>query len=103
MPSEIPIACLLTDAELQQRRKTVLQKAARSLVAVTELENGFSYQFPKQDETLEDLITLVNFERKCCPFLSFKLVVEADSELVKLELTGQDGTKEMLQSLFQWN
>jgi len=103
MSSEIPIACLLTDAELQHRRKTVLQKNARFLANVTELENGFSYQFPKQDEALENLMTLINLERKCCPFLSFKLVVEADSELATLELTGPGGTKEMLQSLFQWN
>jgi hypothetical protein len=103
MKTEIPIACSLTDKELGERRKNVLQKTARSLTSVEELENGFSYQFPAEDSVLQDLITVVNLERKCCAFLNFNLVVKADSEIVSLELTGDDGTKEALRQLFNWN
>src|SRR4051794_13020330 len=103
MRSEIPIACALTDKELQQRRENVLQKIAQSLIEVRELENGYDYRFPAEDAVLQDLVTVINLERKCCPFLDFKLIVEAENEFVSLELTGRGGTKEMLHSLFNWN
>src|ERR1700755_688089 len=100
MRSEIPIACTLTDKELQERRAKVLQKVAQSLIEVRELENGFDYRFPAEDAVLQDLITVINLERKCCPFLNFRLNVEAQNEFVSLEVTGGNGTKDMLKSLF---
>lgn len=99
----LPIACTLTDKELQMRRETVLQQVAASLIDFEELENGFSYRFPAKDEVLQELVNVINLERKCCPFLSFKLIVESQNETLALELTGQQGTKEMLKSLFDWN
>lgn len=101
--AELPIACTLTDKELQIRRENVLRKVAGSLVDFQELENGFSYRFPADDAVLQDLMTVINLERKCCPFLSFKLAMESQSDYVSLELTGQEGTKEMVKSLFNWN
>lgn len=101
--SELPIACTLTDKELQIRRENVLRKVADSLAGYEELENGFSYRFPADDAVLQDLITVINLERKCCPFLSFRLTVESQSDYVSLELTGQEGTKETVESLFNWN
>lgn len=100
MSGEIPIACALTDQELQERRKNVLHKTAESLIEVQELKDGFSYRFPAEDAVLRDLINIINLERKCCPFLNFKLVVEARNDFVSLELTGREGTKEILQTLF---
>jgi hypothetical protein len=103
MHAEIPIACALTDKELQERRKNVLQKTAQSLIEVRELRDGFAYKFPAKDAVLQDLINVINLERKCCPFLNFRLVVEAQNNFVSLELTGREGTKEMLKALFNWN
>jgi hypothetical protein len=37
------------------------------------------------------------------PFLNFRLVLEAGDDFVSLELTGAEGTKEIVQSLFNWN
>ena len=103
MTAEIPVACFLTDKELQQRRTDHLNKIAASLVDFKELENGFSYRFPIEKSMLQDLIEVIELERKCCPFLDFKLIIEAGSDFVSLELTGAAGTKEMIRSLFEWN
>lgn len=103
MTEEIPVACFLTDKELQQRRKDHLNKIAASLVDFNELENGFSYRFPSEKSVLLDLIEIIHLERKCCPFLDFKLIFEAGNDFVSLELTGAEGTKEMVRSLFEWN
>ena len=103
MTQNIPIACMLTDKELQERRKNYLAKTAHFLIGVDELDNGFVYKFPVEDSILQDLITVINLERKCCPFLNFKLVLESGKTEVLLELTGANGTKEMIKSLFEWN
>jgi hypothetical protein len=103
MKQNLPIACILTDKELQERRKNYLTKTAQFLISAEELENGFAYKFPVEDKLLEDLITIINLERKCCPFLNFKLVLESQNNEVLFELTGANGTKEMIKSLFEWN
>lgn len=103
MNREIPIACYLTDSELQLRRKDYLDKIAGSLIDFAELENGFSYRFPLKGTILQDLAAIIDLERKCCPFLNFKLVLETGDDFVSLELTGAEGTKEMIESLFSWN
>ena len=103
MNAEIPVACFLTDKELQARRKNYLDKAAESLIDSAELSDGFVFRFPLGESILQDLAEIIDLERKCCPFLNFRLVLEAGSDLVSLELTGADGTKEIIRSLFNWN
>jgi hypothetical protein len=103
MTVDIPVACYLTDRELQARRRNFLDKIAKSLLDAAELENGFRYRFPLTDSILPDLANIIELERKCCPFLNFKLVLEAGSDFVSLELTGAEGTKEIIKSLLGWN
>ena len=103
MNREIPIACYLTGGELQQRRKNYLDKIAELLIDFEELENGFSYRFPLGETVLQDLAAIIDLERKCCPFLSFKLNLEGGNDFVSFELTGGQGAKEMIKSLFSWN
>ena len=103
MKTEIPVACYLTDKELQARRKNYLDKAAESLIDSAELSDGFVYRFPLEDTTLQNLAEIIDLERKCCPFLDFRLVLEAGNDYVSLELTGAEGTKEIVKSLFNWN
>lgn len=103
MEKEIPVACSLTEAELQNRRQTVLPRAARSLIDAAELADGFAFRFPADDEVLQDLFEIISLERKCCPFLNFKLTAPAGADFLTLELTGRDGTKAMIQTLFEWN
>ena len=103
MNEEIPIACALTGSELQIRRKDYLEKIAGSLIDFEELKGGFSYRFPSEKAVLLDLVNIIDLERKCCPFLDFKLTLEAGKDFVSLELTGAEGTKEMIKSLFNWN
>ena len=103
MNTEIPVACRLTDKELQARRKNYLDKAAESLIDSAELSDGFVFRFPLADATLHTLAEIIDLERKCCPFLSFRLVLEAGNDFVSLELTGAEGTKEIVKSLFKWN
>ena len=103
MKAEIPIACYLTDKQLQARRKNHLDKAAEFLVDSAELPDGFVYRFPLEELMLQSLAEIIDLERKCCPFLNFNLSLEAGKDVVLLELTGAEGTKEIIRELFNWN
>ena len=103
MVEEIPIACSLTDNELKERRKSVLNKIAASLIDSEELPDGFRYRFPLDESVLESLITVINLERKCCPFLNFRLSLESGEDFASLDLTGRQGAKEAINKLFDWN
>jgi RimJ/RimL family protein N-acetyltransferase len=97
----LPIACTLTAPELHERRQTVLQKVRRAVLNVRELENGYAYSFPLASEWLRELTGLIDLERQCCPFLSFRLTVEEGNGLLLLEMTGPQGTKDFLLSTFE--
>ena len=96
----LPIACSLTDSELQERRRGVLQKVRSAVVEVRELEDGYAYSFPSGGERLSELAQLVDLERQCCPFMRFCLTVESDNGPIWLEMTGPEGTKEFLATTF---
>lgn len=97
---DLPIACELTSAELQQRRTTILEKIRHSVVEVTELENGFAYSFSPAGEQFKELTGLIDLERRCCPFLRFHLIVEPGGGPFCLEITGPEGTKDFLANIF---
>jgi hypothetical protein len=96
----LPISCSLTSAELQERRRTVLEKARRAVVEVKELADGYAYSFPSEGEWLHEVAGLIDLERQCCPFLRFRITVEANGGPTWLEMTGPEGTKEFLTSTF---
>lgn len=97
----LPIACSLTDSQLQERRRNVLQKVRSAVVDVRELDNGYAYSFHSDSERLIELAQLVNLERQCCPFLHFAITVEPGNGPIWLEMTGPDGTKEFLTTTFE--
>jgi hypothetical protein len=62
----------------------------------TELENGYGFRFPA--ESLESLARFVSNERKCCPFLHIRLDVAPADGPVWLQLTGPEGTRDVLKA-----
>jgi hypothetical protein len=96
----LPIACSLTNSELQERRRGVLHAVRTAVVEVRELENGYAYYFTSDGERLAELAQLIDLERQCCPFLQFRLTVEPDNGPVCLEMAGPEGTKEFLATTF---
>jgi hypothetical protein len=100
MDSPLPIACNLSDAEFRQRREELLKTVAGAVVKQQELVDGCAYCFPPEAKWIAELAQLIAFERECCPFLQFALRVEPANGPIWLELTGPEGTKEFLNSIF---
>jgi hypothetical protein len=97
---ELPIACNLNDAEFQRRRADLLVLFQGRLLETKELNDGYAYRFASEAERIGELSQLITFERECCPFLTFNLRLEPANGPIWLEMTGPEGTKEMLRSLF---
>jgi len=100
---DLPVACSLTGPELQERRSRLLEKVAAAMQEVKELENGFAYRFPPDEDWIQVLANLIALERQCCPFLEFDLRLGPGQGPIWLELTGPEGAKEFLTTLFSVN
>lgn len=98
--TNLPFACSLTESELQQRRRDVLEKVRIAVTEISELEDGFIFRFLNGDSRLAELAGLVQLEHLCCPFLKFKITVEPGDGPISLEMTGPEGTKAFLAELF---
>lgn len=93
--NEIPIACSLTSAELDQRREVLAALRARC-TDVQPVENGLQLRFDAAPGVLADIARVIDLERQCCRFLRFQLDVHPDGGPVLLELTGPEGTADFL-------
>lgn len=96
----IPIACTLTDDEFRERERNVIRRLMPSVLERRETAGGYSYRFPADDKFLADVKEFILLERKCCPFLDFKLSVERGNGAITLELSGPPGAKEFIAATF---
>lgn len=94
----LPIACTLTEAELEQRRETMLSKVIAKAEEIHAVQDGYAFRFKPADAILEEIVSLIQKERKCCRFLHFNLRVTPDEGPIWLELAGPVGTKEFLET-----
>ena len=96
----LPIACSLTGSEFQERRSGLLRKVKEAVLELKELQDGYAYRFPSDATWINELANLITIERECCRFLQFVIRLEPGDGPIWLELTGTDGSKEFLSSLF---
>jgi hypothetical protein len=90
------LTCKLTTPELQKRKSTVIAALKVLVLERKELDNGFTYRFAAQDETLDKLNDFIKTERLCCDFFTFQITVEENTAL--LNITGPSGAKEFLKT-----
>jgi hypothetical protein len=98
MPATIslPIACTLSPAELFAQRETLLPGLAAHAVQHMALPNGVRLRFGATAERMRQIDTVVRRERACCPFLEFKVGLALGGSSLTLDVTGPEGTAQML-------
>lgn len=95
---DLPIACSLTGEQLRGRRQTLLS-VRRFAIEVKELPDGYVYAFETRAMTLDLLARIVDLERQCCEFLTFKITVEP-KQPIRLEVTGPSEAKLIIADFF---
>ena len=95
---EIPIACDLDaiSANDRPRYNELRAMLASAAVGRRALPDGVAIEVETERMTLAQLAEWISFERKCCPFLEFRIEVAPDSGPVWLSLTGRPGVREFL-------
>ena len=101
MNDEIPIACTLNDAEFRLRERAVLQKIRAAVIETNETANGYIFYFPSDDASFAALNEFIVLERRCCPFLDFRMTVPRGHGDIQLELSGLDGAKGFIEANFK--
>lgn len=93
--SEEPLVCLLTGAELAER-KEILQKEIFSKVKkVEEIESGYIFYFKYEEMFLMKMTDFVIAENNCCPFFTFETKLHSKND-VSLKITGSEQAKKMI-------
>jgi hypothetical protein len=96
---DIPIACTLSEAELRERQTTILRSVHENMPDVIRTADGYEYRFKPTSEVLMSLTQLVDLERRCCAFLTFRIVVEPQRS-IRLEISGPPEARAAIDSLF---
>jgi hypothetical protein len=99
--STLPVACALTDAEFRERERMILQKLMPAAIERKDLAGGYVFRFSPDDDLLRAITEMIILERKCCPFLDFKITLEAGGGDIWLEMTGAPGAKEFIAATFK--
>lgn len=97
--NELPIACELTPAELEARRQGLLPGLLAQAAECVPLSNGFRWRFAASTEVLTAAVKAIDAERQCCRFLKFALTIEPGGGDVWLEVTGPEGTRQLITTL----
>jgi hypothetical protein len=94
---DIPIACALSQRQFAERKELV-QRLAQEATERRKLPNGVGLRFKPVSGRVTELAKLVDLERACCPFLTFRIDAPAGGP-VWLELTGTAAAQEIIREL----
>jgi hypothetical protein len=93
MPTELPIACTLSAAEMPARLEEISALGAR-LLSRDDDGRRVILRFRSDGDTRGRLQTLVAAESRCCAFL--ELTLSDDDEAISLTILAPEGTEEAL-------
>ena len=97
-------ACNMKALTPEQRKEH--QKLSKELdSAVTglhELPDGYALQINSAKLPLVGIAQWITLERRCCPFLRFRIDVETTDETVSLSLQGAPGVKKFIEMEFRF-
>ena len=91
-PLDVPVACSLTEAELEVRGDENAELFAHART-VEELADGYRFSFPADDDGVPALLQFILAERACCPFFTFELQFPSPHQAVWLAIRGNEEAK----------
>lgn len=99
---ESPFVCNMAGLNKEQRQRytALIKKLDSGKQEVRELPDGYALRFSSEASTVQDLAEFIVYERLCCPFFDFELIVEREGGPVWLRLKGREGVKEFIRLEF---
>lgn len=97
--TSIPIACTLTPDQLRCESAELLPGLWSLAESRTWTSVGIQLVFAPRSEHLQTIARVVDRERVCCSFLTFRLDIPAGGGPFVLDVSGPAGTTEFLTGL----
>ncbi len=99
---ESPFICNMAGLNKEQRQRymALIKKLNSGKQEVRELPDGYALRFSSEASTVQDLAEFIVYERLCCPFFDFELIVEREGGPAWLRLKGREGVKEFIRLEF---
>lgn len=69
-------------------------------LSVEEIPNGYTFVYPNQRSLLLKIAEWISHVNRCCSFIKFSLHVSGESDLIRLDLTGSEESKNLLKEEF---
>lgn len=93
---ERAIACRLPDEEQDRQWEDVASEVFAAVEETRELPDGWAFRFPGEDAWVRAVTEYALYERGCCPFMRFEIVLETDGGPAWLQLRGGEDVKRFL-------
>lgn len=101
--TDAPFAC--NPSALSKDERVRYSALTKQLIAakqeIKELPDGYALRFASSPQRIRDAAEFITYEKLCCPFFNFNLVVERNDGALWLELRGQEGIKEFIRYEFR--
>jgi hypothetical protein len=93
-----PIACDLSQipAEMRERLFDNVRRTFRTATALHALPGGFALEFANEHGTIAVLGEIIEYDRRCCPFIQHALSDEPWGGPIRLELTGSPEVRDFI-------
>jgi hypothetical protein len=95
--SSIPLVCMpaaIPPTERKGHFALAKQLFGEMATASRDLPSGYAFQFDAG--ALPAVARFIEYERRCCPFMTFELEVAPQSGPLWLRMTGPEGTRAVL-------
>lgn len=102
--NETPFACDMSalNAEEKKRVLVLLEELKTKKQEIQELPDGYAFRFTMDTKTFKNAAEFITYERLCCPFFEFELVVEKENGSMWFRLKGQEGVKDFIKIEFDF-
>ena len=94
-----PVACTLTPEQQRCNSAELLPGLSKMSSTQVWTPTGIRFSFRPESTALQTIAHVIDRERVCCAFLTFRLEVPDGGRDFQLELTGPPGTREFLAGL----
>lgn len=95
------MACKLTGPELHQRKAALQQEVFAHVIRTEEVEEGYVFYFPDEDDFLIKLVDYMLAEKKCCPFFGYQLAIEPNGAGANIKVLASPDAKAMIKTMIE--
>lgn len=93
---DLTLTCTLDADALAKRCEELSKGILAEATEIVQLANGLRWRFASRRDLLTRLGPLLDAERQCCRFLTITLHTEPNLGDIVLDITGPNGTRELL-------